>query len=254
MHFSAMAVVRPRAMRFYLGLAVLMFAVVAVGFGPSLYLRRVVGTVDRFGPSLPPHLLAHGSVLTVWYVLFLVQTLLVRTGRRDIHRRLGVLGAAVSVAVVASSMITMRMLVARLGTGGGQLPPRVVFVVVSDFWVLVAFTLLVAAAVHFRRQPETHKRLMLLASVFLLGPALAIGRPIGRTLMPLLPNGLLPSTVFTLVSIGTLICYDVATKKRLEPATVWGSVAIGAAFAATRIMVSSPVGSAFARWLGGLGT
>ena len=64
---------------------------------------------------------------------------------------------------------------------------------------------------------------MLLASVFLLGPAFAIGRPIGRTLMPLLPNGLLPSTVFTLLSIGALICYDVATKKRIAPATLWGS-------------------------------
>ena len=94
MQFSAMPVVRPRAMRFFFGLAVLMLAVVAVGFGPSLYLRRVLGTVDRFGPSLPPHLLAHGGVLTVWYVLFVVQTLLVRTGRRDMHRRLGVLGVA----------------------------------------------------------------------------------------------------------------------------------------------------------------
>ena len=252
MPFSAMPVVRPRAMRFFLALAVLMLAVVAVGFGPSLYLRRALGTVDRFGPSLPPHLLAHGGVLTVWYVLFVVQTLLVRTGRREMHRRLGVLGAAVSVAVVVSSLITMRLVVARVGTGGGPLPPRVVFVVVSDFWVLVTFTLLVAAAVHFRRQPETHKRLMLLASVFLLGPAFAIGRPIGRTLVPLLPDGLLPSTVFTLLSIGTLMFYDVATKKRIEPATLWGTVAIGVAFAATRIMVLSALGSAFTRWLGGL--
>ena len=92
MQFSAMPVVRPRAMRFFLALAVLMLAVVAVGFGPSLYLRRALGTVDRFGPSLPPHLLAHGAVLTVWYVLFVVQALLVRTGRRDVHRRLGVTG------------------------------------------------------------------------------------------------------------------------------------------------------------------
>ena len=121
MQFSAMPVVRPRAMRFFLALAVLMLAVVAVGFGPSLYLRRVLGTVDRFGPSLPPHLLAHGAALTVWYVLFVVQAFLVRTGRRDVHRRLGVhWGVVVSVTVVASSLITMRLLVARLGAGGGS--------------------------------------------------------------------------------------------------------------------------------------
>ena len=122
MQLSAMPVVRPRAIRFFLGLAALMLLVVAVGFGPSLYMRRFLGTVDRFGPSLPPYLLAHGGVLTVWYVLFVVQTLLVRTGRRDIHRRLGVVGATVSVAVVASSLITMRELVARVGAGGAELP------------------------------------------------------------------------------------------------------------------------------------
>ena len=254
MHVSAMPVARPRAMRFFVGLAVIMVAFMAVGFGPSLYLRPVLGTVDRFGPSLPLHLLVHGAALTAWYLLFVVQTLLVRTGRRDLHRRLGFMGGVVAIAVVVSSMITLRLLVARLGAGGNQLPSRVVGVVVSDFCLLVAFTLLVTAAVHFRRQPETHKRLMLLASVFLLGPAFAVGRPIGRTLAPLLPNGLLPSTVFTVLSIGALICHDAATKKRIEPATLWGSVAIAVAIGATRVMLFGPWGSAFARWLGGLGS
>ena len=133
-----------------------------------------------------------------------------------------------------------------------MLPPRVVSVVVHDSWVLVAFTVLVAAAVHFRRRSETHKRLLLLASVFLVGPAFAVGRPIGRTLVPFLPDGLLPSTVFTVLSIGTLMCYDLATKKRIEPATFWGSAAIATAFAATQVMLFGTTGSSFARWLGGL--
>ena len=158
----------------------------------------------------------------------------------------------VAVAVVATSLVTLHMVVARVGSGGAALPPRLVFVVVSDLCVLVAFTVLVTAAVHFRRRPETHKRLLLLASVFLLGPAFSVGRPIGRTLVPLLPSGLLPSTVFTVLSIGALICYDVATKKRLEPATLWGSVTIVMAFAATRAMAFSGSGVALSRWLGGL--
>jgi len=74
---------------------------------------------------------------------------------RGIHRRLGLIGAALAVAVVASSVITMRLAVASVGTGGGELPQRVVFVVVNDFWVLVTFTLLVAAAVHSAPSCET---------------------------------------------------------------------------------------------------
>ena len=160
---AAPPVTHPRAMRFFLGIAVVMVVFMVIGFGPSLYLRPVLGTVDRFGPHLPTHLIAHGAALTSWFVLFAIQTLLVRSGHRDLHRRLGVLGAAVAVAVVVTSLITMHMVVARVGGGGAALPPPVVSGVVSDFWVLVVFIALVVPAVHFRRRPDTHKRLLLLA-------------------------------------------------------------------------------------------
>ena len=244
---------RPGATRFFLGIAVVMVVFMFVGFGRSLYLRPILGTVDRFGPHLPMHLIAHGAALTTWFVLFAIQALLVRTSRQESHRRLGVLGAAVAVAVVVTSVITMHMVVARVGGGGAAWPPRLVSVIVGNAWRLVVFTALVTAAVHFRRRPETHKRLLLLASVFLLAPALSIERPLGRTLVPLLPNGLVASTLFTLVSISGLIWYDIATKKRIHPATVWGSAAIVAALAATQVMLSGSSGSTFVRWLGGLG-
>ena len=45
-------------------------------------------------------------------------------------------------------------------------------VVVGDFWGLVVFSLLVGAAIHFRRRPETHKRLMVLAVFVVIDAAL----------------------------------------------------------------------------------
>ena len=139
-----------------------------------------------------------------------------------------------------------------LSADGTGVSARLVFVIVSDFWSLVAFSLLVAAAVHYRHRFETHKRLMAIASAFLVAPAFAVGRPIGQTLVPLLPNGVLPSTVFIVLALGALIGYDWVTRRRIERATVSGVAVVVAAFVLTQLMLLGETGLAFARWLGGL--
>jgi hypothetical protein len=118
MQVDTLPVTGSRATQFFVAIAIVMVVFMAIGFGPSLYLRPIFGTVDRFGPHLPIHLIAHGVALTAWFVLFAIQTLLVRMGRRDLHRRLGVLGAAVAVAVVVTSVFTLHVVVARVGSGG----------------------------------------------------------------------------------------------------------------------------------------
>ena len=93
--------VRPRWNPFFAFFAVVMVSIVAIGFGPTLYLRQVLVPNDRFAEGgLPTYLLLHGIALTTWYGLFLTQTLLVGFGRTSTHRRLGVAGVAVALAVV----------------------------------------------------------------------------------------------------------------------------------------------------------
>jgi len=237
---------------FFAGCAFVLGAIVAVGFSRSFYLRSAMGTVDRFGPNLPSYLVVHGITLTTWYLILIAQTLLVVTGRRGLHRQLGTAGVVVAVAVVVTSLIVMRSVVARVTADGAAVSARLAFVIVSDFWLLIAFSLLVVAAVHWRRRLETHKRLMLIASAFLVGPAFAVGRPIGQTLVPFLPNGLLPSTVFVVLLLAALIGYDFTTRKRIEPATLAGTAVVAAALVLTRLMAPGDTGPAFARWLAGL--
>jgi hypothetical protein len=246
---------RPGAQRrtlFFVVLAFVLLALMAVGFSRSFYLRSMLGTVDRFGPNLPLYLVLHGITLSSWYTLFAVQTLLVAAGRRTLHRKLGVAGVAVAVAVVVTSLVVMRSVVARVAADSGAVPERLVFVIVSDFWLLVSFSLLVAAAVRYRHRFETHKRLMLVAAAFLVGPALAVGRPIGQNLVPLLPDGLLPSTIFIVLALGALVAYDWKMRKRIEPATVFGAAVVAGAFVLTRLMLLGGTGLAFARWLADL--
>jgi hypothetical protein len=71
-------------------------------------------------------------------------------------------------------------------------------------------------------------------------------------LVPFLPDGLLPSTVFIVLVVAALFGYDLLTRKRVEPATLAGTAVIAAAFVLVRLMLLGDTGVAFARWLGGL--
>ena len=97
---------------------------------------------------------------------------------------------------------------------------------------MVIFGTLAATALWLRRRPETHKRLMLLATISLLAA------PIARLPFALLRAG--PPAFFGLADLFVIaiVIYDLATRRRLERSTAWG---------ASLIIVSQP----FRLWLGG---
>ena len=79
---------------------------------------------------------------------------------------------------------------------------------------------LVAAAASYRRHPQTHKRLMLLATISLLDA------PIAR-----LPFAIVSATtwghyVFTDLFIVAAIGYDLLTRRRVDRAYLWGGLLI----------------------------
>ena len=76
---------------------------------------------------------------------------------------------------------------------------------------MLVFAPLVAAAVWYRRRPETHKRLMLLATVSLLAAAVA------RLPTALAAAG--PPFYFGVVDllILTAVLYDIITRRKVRP-------------------------------------
>lgn len=90
---------------FFVSMALALLAVVVVGFAPTFFLRGYFGTA-RLPPGLrtfPVYLWVHGVVLTSWFLLFFAQTVLVASHRTGLHRRLGVFGAVLAMAVVLVS-------------------------------------------------------------------------------------------------------------------------------------------------------
>jgi hypothetical protein len=151
---------------FYCAMALLLAVLVAAGFAPTFFARGLSGAA-----SLPSSVFVHGVCGTAWVLLFVAQTTLVATRRIAWHRRLGWVAAAAAVAFVASGAVVTAALERSHGAEPWTWRAPHLF---TNSAPLCAFALLVLAGVWQRARSAVHKRLMLLAAVVLLPPA--IGR------------------------------------------------------------------------------
>lgn len=215
--------------RFFAYAASAMLVVVFLAFSRTFYLRAFFDVTDRSGQSqLPAYIALHGVLLSAWFVLFCVQSWLVVRGDRGTHRRLGWLGAAIAVPLVIVSMLTSYRRIDRALEAGSALS-GVSNILLGNILSLLSFVVLLALAVQWRRHPESHKRLMLYASLSIIGPAFGAGdRPIGAFLVPLLPNVqvLRPYSLAIFATIIGLIVFDARRLGRIHRATVLGGVAV----------------------------
>jgi hypothetical protein len=243
---------------YFFWMSALLLAFLLIGFSPTLYLRE-------FFPvePIPGYLYVHGTVLTSWFLWLLLQTSLVRKGNTATHRRMGVIGAVIgAAAVVAGPMATVGV-IGRLRAAGldwdtdmSALPflgvqgvPMLNFaaqVVWGNFVSIAVFGGILAAAVLLRRNPQAHKRLMLLGSIAIVGPALArISRwPIfGGEDSPFIPVMLLGLVV-------SVIVHDLVMTRRLHRATWIGVAVIAIGTVAQQVIADSELGRAVVRMLG----
>lgn len=205
---------RRAASRLYLGGAAAALAIIFAGFARTFFLRPLFG-----GPPLSPLLFWHGLVMTSWLVLFVVQIVLVESGRAHLHRRLGVLAAAIALAVLYTGIATA-IDAGRRGASPAPDVPPLMFMAIPLFDMPV-FAVLVGVALWQRRRPDIHKRLMLLATLGLLTPG------IGRLPIALVQQGG-PPVFFglALAIVAAAIAIDSAINRRLHPAFFWGGALV----------------------------
>jgi hypothetical protein len=228
---AAPASTKPRG-KFYMGSAAALLLVVLVGFAPTFYLRSAFGGPEfswRGGvPELSWRVLVHGLILTSWFLAFALQAALVAARRTALHRALGWAGAAIGLAVIISGGLATPYRMAELAAQGRPLwPNRTTSILVwSNTASIVAFAILLAAAIVLRRRPDTHKRLMLLASISIIQPA--FGRIFRWPVFEAPPlEVLMLSVAAPFALVGALIVYDFLSRKSLHPATVAGAAVFG---------------------------
>lgn len=220
---------------FYPAAALALAVITFVGFAPTYYLTPVF--THRTWPALVH---VHAALFTGWVGLLIAQVTLVRARRLDRHRRLGVAALLVALAMLAAGTLTA-IAAARRGLAPPGLDPLTFLVV--PLGALVAFAVLLGAAIAQRRRPEWHKRLMLLATFAILTPALARLPGVGqRPVIALALTGLL---------VILLAGWDFRRLGRLHAATAWGGGFLVASAPLRFIVGHTAAWHGFAAWLTG---
>jgi len=184
----------------------------------------------------------HGIVFSSWLLLLIAQTSVVAAKRTDLHRRLGVFGAVLAVLMVILGL-SLGIHAAKYGLTNPGLPPPTTFLVVPIFDMIV-FAILFATAFYYRRKPDMHKRLMLVATISILPAAIA------RILFLFgIQSVLIPAYVLADVILLACVLYDVAIASRLHRAWLWGGLLFIVSLPLRLAIAPTAAWQSFAHWL-----
>ena len=120
----------------------------------------------------------------------------------------------------------------------------------TPFSAMVVFAALVASAVALRRRPDMHKRLMLLASISIIGAAV-IRWPFDAMFLPSPVPGYAVFDLAALAFLLPLLAWDLATLKRVHPATLYGGLALVAMVPIIGLVSQTGAWYAFGEWVVG---
>ena len=239
----AQAPVRIRSDRlFYTSMGLAIAAVTFWGFSATYFLSAWM-TAPPTTPDWTPLLAVHGAIFTAWMVLMVAQPMLVASRNLRVHRRLGYVGAATAAAMVVVGNVTA---VAAMHGGFKGLGDPMIFYAVP-FFAINSFAIAVLLAMLWRNRAETHKRLILLSNVALVGAAIA------RIPLTAIQAGA-PFTFMFLPNLITVagIVYDWRTRGRVHPVWIWGGLAMLASQIAVFLVMGTAWWHAFAEAMAGL--
>lgn len=111
-------------------------------------------------PDLPLSVHVHGIAFLAWYVLLLLQSLLVVAGKIAWHRTLGLVTCLLVAVMVASGWIVIAANM-QSGLEGSVFWSSFALVILSN---LILFTGYFIAAIRHRRNGALHRRLMIIAA------------------------------------------------------------------------------------------
>lgn len=230
-----------REHRFFTGMSLALLATVLIGFSRSFFLRPLFPE----WPSPTENIFyLHGALFTAWILLFVLQATLIARGRTALHRKMGVFGAVLAVAMVLVGT-TGALVAAGRPTGFVGIPiPPLQFLAIPIF-DMALFSAFVAFGIAKRRNPQSHKRWMLLATLNLVTAAIARW-PGVSALGPLAFFGL--NDLFVIA----LAVWDFRTRGRLHPVTLWGGLLIIVSQPLRLVVAGTAAWLAFAHWATGL--
>jgi hypothetical protein len=193
---------------FHTGMAVALLITAIAGFGPTYFFKPF-----HPSPPLSPLLHIHGLVFTAWLLLLIVQSGLVRAHRVDLHKRLGIAGAVLAATLVVLGLM-VAVYAARRGTKGDGM--NALGFMIFPFGQVLLFAGFIGAGLWKRRQPELHRRLILMATICLMTPA--ISRMVDKRAVL--------AMFLTLIFVVVAMIHDWKSRHRVHPIYIWGGLLI----------------------------
>jgi len=151
---------------FYLFMSLLIAVVVVYGFSHTIEKNLIHPRIQ------PPRILyLHSVVFSAWVLFFILQSALVRSRNVRLHRTLGWVGVGFAVSIVVLGYTTSTSVI-RLGVQHRLPFPFVSFFIIA-IMDLICFAVPFTLAIYWRRRPDCHRRLMLVATCALTEAAFA---------------------------------------------------------------------------------
>ena len=215
---------RPLGDYFYFLMSLVVAVIVAYGFSQTVKDKLIHPSVAR-----PFVLYVHAAVFSAWVLFFIFQSTLVRMRMVRWHRLIGWIGAGLGVAMIVVGVVTaITMGRFNISHFHPRYPEGGLLV---SFFDISAFTIPFALAIYWRKQPEFHRRLQLLATCALTAaafgrfPQLFLARP---SQSPALRGFLIWVALYAgldlLIFMSTL--RDLVVNRRIHPVYLFGLPAL----------------------------
>lgn len=211
--------------------------VVLIGFIPDA-VKKVEMVRAGLRPPFPPILHVHAVLMGSFLLLLLAQTVMVATGRSELHKQFGIAGMVLAAALVAVGVMlaptmyyqTWNALQAAPAAARGQLQHLLSLqenILLLQLTAGILFGLFITMALLARTANSGfHKRMILLAT------AVPIAASIDRMwwLPNTFPKGTLGTDGYVLLMIAPLFAWDLIRNRRVHEAyLVWGAIYLPAA-------------------------
>ncbi|MEO8574496.1 MAG: hypothetical protein ABI481_11040 [Pyrinomonadaceae bacterium] len=194
----------PRS-RYFLTAGCIALAVV-LGFWKTFILPSFEGTF-----TAPSIIYVHGVFLFAWTVFLVFQSVLIQRRNLKLHRKIGWVGPALMLGVTISTMSTGVYVLQRDVASQGPIAKSSFL---GTLFTPIIFVILVTAGIIYRRRPEIHKRLMLLAMISIIWAAFGRFRhyfpPFEQSLLVF--QGIVPTSMVFVVML-----WEKFTKGRIHP-------------------------------------
>ena len=234
---------------FYSGAALLLLIFMFIGF-QQFFLHGRNFQSQELDPTRRGSLIAHGIVMTIWMLLFVVQPALIALGNRKLHRKLGWMGAAVALCATALGVRLAFPIPPFAETDNlfyGMTPRQFNGLILLT---AIMFACFVAAGIWKRRTPAIHRSMMMFSVLTTMGAVFdripwIVNLYYGSTLAMIF-GPYFGSLVFGLLLLGTLRLLTGSWDRWLAI----GNVVFALASAFVMLFVKSGAWESLARVLG----